>query len=412
MISMIRNIVHYSNIFGFLWTLCISMFHINMPRWVLFGGIYLFVATWLIEVFAEKRWRELRPCKEWIHYAALLVLFVLGFIYAPWDGNVYFHHHTEQRIPLLAFGVIGFLGINKRYSRALVINTMVVVCVASIIFLLFKTGWQELLFSPSRSELIAFQRIKYINSHMMYDFYLNSTLIGMWYLLFHADRKPALWQIIVYAFAAVMIFGMLLVSEGRSGFMIGLAIIGLMTVIEICRLNKRIGIGVSFCTLVLLFSLSALHPRISRQTIEHDLRYAYWKSAFELIGEKPVLGYGISHAQEAFDQVNMKYVTIEDERQYLLSSTRYNDCHNQYIQSLLEFGILGLLTVLVIYLSPLFICWGKREWWLAFFFTLISMGQSLFDMFLTGQFNILYGLLFLMAMKFKDDYLSPARSVT
>ena len=114
----------------------------------------------------------------------------------------------------------------------------------------------------------------------------------------------------------------------------------------------------------------------------------------------------MSNAQEAFDQVNMKYVS-EWERQYwTVEHTHYVDCHNQFIQTTLEYGIVGLILLLAIYLSPLFICWGKREWWLAFFFTLISLGQSLFDMFLTGRFNTIYCILLLMTLRIKDDYQS------
>ena len=60
---------------------------------------------------------------------------------------------------------------------------------------------------------------------MGYNFFLNSTLIGMWYLLFQGERKPALWQKIAYPLTALLIFGMLLLSDGRSGFFMGLAII-------------------------------------------------------------------------------------------------------------------------------------------------------------------------------------------
>ena len=119
-----KTILQYLNIAGFLWTLCISMFHISIPRWLLYGGIYLFVATWVIEIFVEKRWQQVKPDAQWIHYGALILLFCLGFIYAPWDGDVYFHHHAEQRIPLIAFGLIGIFrdlcGAGaERYSQCL-----------------------------------------------------------------------------------------------------------------------------------------------------------------------------------------------------------------------------------------------------------------------------------------------------
>lgn len=402
-----KNVLHYSNISGLLWTLCICLFHVGIPRWAQFGGIYLFVITWIIEFFVGKRWTSVKPNPEWWHYGLLIALFCLGFLYWPWDGTVYFHHHTEQRFPLLAFGLIGIFGINNRYSRATLVNTMVITVVGTILFLFFKTGWNNVLFSPDRVFMVSENRIRFVNSHMVYNFYLNSALIGMWYLLFHADHKPSLYQKILYPIATVLIFCMLLLSDGRSGFFMGLAILGIMIVIELHRLNKWFSVGISVVVVGLLFFLSSMHPRISKQTLTYDLRYAYWKSAIELIHEKPVFGYGMSGAQEEFDQVNLKYAS-EDERYYwTVINHHYIDSHNQFIQSMLEFGIVGLLITIAIYLSPLRICWGKREWWLAFFFTFISVGQSLFDIFLTGQFNMLYGILFLMVMKIKADYSSP-----
>lgn len=402
---MLRKILYYSNIFGYLWTLCICLFTVPMPRWVQFGGIYLFVATWLVELFLDKRWRY-KPGKEWIYYALQLAFFALAFIYWPWDGDVYFQHHAELRVPLLAFCLIGLFGINKCYSKAIIINTMVIASVCAILFVYSMTGWREALFSADRVTLIAECCTRYLSSHTRFDFFLISTLIGMWYLLFHADRQPALWQKIVYPLAALLILFMLLHSEGRSGFFMGIAVVGLMTVIELYRLNKWLSVAVSVTALAALVVLSAHHPRISTETMHYDLRYSYWQAASEMIKEKPVLGYGMSRAQEVFDQTCPKYVSADDCYFWEVRQRHFVDSHNQYLQAMLEFGILGLVLLLAIYVSPLVLCWGKREWWLVLFFTLISMGQSMVDMFLTGQFGILYGLLFLMSLKMPNDYSS------
>ena len=400
-----KQILHYCSVVGLVWTLCTCLFYSNLvPRVLLYGGLSLFIISWLIEFVVDQRWKT-KPTKEWFFFGLLIVFYLWAFLYRPWDGQVYFHHHMEQRLPLLAFGIVGLFGLNERHSRATLINAMVVMSVGSIVFLFLKTGWQEVL-SPDRVFLLSETRIHYLNAHMGYNFFLNSTLIGMWYLLFHAERKPVLWQKIAYPISALIIFAALLCSDGRSGFFMGLAIIGLMTIIEIYRYKKWIAIGCSVVVVAGMLVLSALHPRISAQSISYDLRYSYWKSAFELIEQKPLFGYGMSNAQEAFDQVNMKYVS-EWERQYwTVEHTHYVDCHNQFIQTTLEYGIVGLILLLAIYLSPLFICWGKREWWLAFFFTLISLGQSLFDMFLTGRFNMIYCILLLMTLRIKDDYQS------
>lgn len=382
------------------------LFHVSMPRWLEFGGMYLLSITWFIEFLTEKRWTT-KPSREWIFYGLLIVIFLWAFLYFPWDGQVYFHRHLEQRLPLIGFGLAGMFGINSRHSRALVINTMILVSVSSVLFLIFKTGWHDALFSPNRITLVSQCRIEYINAHMGYNFFLNSTLIGIWYLLFHADRKPRLWQKITYPIAVVIIFYALLCSDGRSGFFMGVALLGMMMIIELYRLNKWAGLGSSVIALTAVILLSAMHPRITMESLTNDLRYSYWKSAGELIAQKPIFGYGMSKAQEEFDQVNMKYASTWQKHYWTVVHHHFIDCHNQYIQTMLEFGVIGLIILLAIYLSPMVICSGKREWWLAFFFTLISMGQSIFDMFLTGRFNMIYCILMLMTISMQD-YSSPA----
>lgn len=405
---MLRTILHYCNIFGLLWTLCLCLVNIALPHWVLMIGLYIFFATWLTEMVIERRW-HVKPTKEWIFYGLLLVFFLWAFLYWPWDGqHTYFRHHIEQRLPLLGFGIIGLFGINRHYSRAIIINTMIAVSVLSVLYITTMAGWKQVLSSPVRWWFFSVARTKYVNAHMWYNFFLNSTLIGIWYLLFHAERKPALWQKITYPVATVLIIASLLISEGRSGFFTAVALLGMMLIIECYKRIKWLGITMGVMTVAAVIAISATHPRISKEELTDDLRYAYWKSAAELIVERPVLGYGISRAQEEFDQVNTKYADKFMDYLGPIRTTHYIDCHNQYIQTTMEFGIVGLIILLAIYLAPLVICWGKREWWLAFFFTLISMGQSLFDMFLTGRFNMLYCIFLLMILSIKDDYsLSP-----
>jgi O-antigen ligase len=400
---MFKNILHYANIFGLQWTLCVCLFDSALlPRWLLYGGLYIFFTTWLIEFFMEKRWQT-KPTKEWFFFGMLIAFFLWAFLYWPWDGaHTYFHHHMEQRLPLLGFGIVGLFGLNERYSRAAIIHTMAVVSVCSVIFLFCATGWEQLL-SPERVTYLAHTRVKYLNAHMGYNFFLNATLIGLWWLLFHSDRKPALWQKVTYPICALVILVALLLSDGRSGFFMGLVILGMMGFAEIYHRHKWLSLGFSVFALAALLTVCTLHPRINTQKVSHDLRYCYWKSAIELIREKPVLGYGMSNAQEQFDQVNMKYAPETAIHYWTVLHHRYVDCHSQYIQTTLEFGFIGLILLLTIYLLPLWLCW-RKVWGMAFFITLISMGQSLFDVFITGQFSIIYCLLFLMVMRMPRDY--------
>ena len=403
----LKSILHYTNIVGLLWTLCLCIVNISLPRWVLLTGLYIFFATWLIEVIWERRWQT-KPNREWLFFGLLILFFLLAFLYWPWDGNhIYFHHHIEQRLPLLGFGIVGLFGLNKHYSRATIINTMILLSVFSVLYVATRAGWHHLIHSHWRAWYFTDARNKFVNAHMWYDFFLNSTLIGIWYLLFQSERKPALWQKITYPLAAIIMLVALYFSEGRTGFFTAFALLGIMLIIAAFKRTQWLGYVITVIASVALIGISTTHQRMSKQDLTGDLRYAYWKAAAELIEQKPVLGYGMSRAQEEFDQVNIKYAD-ESFMEYLrpVRDTHYIDCHNQYIQTTLEYGFVGLILLLAIYLSPIWITFGKKGWGLALFYTLISMGQSLFDMFITGgRFNTLYCILMLLAISVKDDYL-------
>lgn len=402
---MLKTILYYMNMISLIGLICSCLFYYHtIPFWIQHSCLYLFFTTWFIEVILDNRWK-MKPNKQWIFYGLIILFFLLAFLYWPWDGkHTYFQYHLERRLPLLGFGIVGILGVNNRYSRAAIINAMIITSIASILFIGFKAGWHNIFFSEERIMLISKCRIQHINAHMGYNFFLNSTIIGIWYLLFHADKKPALWQRVAYPIAAIIILLTILCTDGRSGFFIGLANVCIMIIIELCRYKKWICITGAIVAFSALIMLSSLHPRLSKESISYDLRYSYWKSATALIKQKPILGYGMSHAQEEFDQVNMQYVSESSKYYWTVKHHHYIDCHNQYLQTLLEFGIIGLILLLAIYISPLIICWRRREWWLALFFTIISMWQSIFDTFLTGQFNMLYCILLLMIINVKQDY--------
>lgn len=430
----IYKYVYYLNIFGFLWVLSLSIFNfVPIPYWFRFIGLYVFFVTLAIETVVEKRWK-ITFSKEKIFYILLIVFFLWGYLYYPWDGSgEYFHYKTEQRLPLLGFGIAGLLGLNKYYSRSLIIYAMMFVSVVVCIFLCSKAGWGSIFFDENRALLFIEMRQKYVNSHMGFNFFLNATIIGMWYMLFHSGRKRSKVQWLFYSLVFIFLSAILLLSEGRSGFACFLIIVSMAIVYECYKRTKWLSVlfAIVCVSLVIFVFVRKLYwkadvffqateeevfadlseSEIGLRSAIEDPRVAYWKSAFELIKEKPIVGYGISGAQERFNQVNTKYVSEAHKNWLLVLKPWYVDAHNQYIQTLMEFGLIGLFLLLAIYIVPVIVSKGKNSLKLVVFFTMMSMFQSMFDMFLTGPFNTIYCILMILCLTIKDDYLSKKESV-
>ena len=66
------------------------------------------------------------------------------------------------------------------------------------------------------------------------------------------------------------------------------------------------------------------------------------------------------------------------------------DVHNQFLQTTIEFGLIGLVLLLAIYYYPIRLVNRSRMTLLLLGLFLFSW-QSLFDTFITGQFAIIFG---------------------
>ena len=145
----------------------------------------------------------------------------------------------------------------------------------------------------------------------------------------------------------------------------------------------------------ILFGAISHHRRISKDSVETEPRLFLYKTAYSLIKEKPIFGYGLSDAQEKFDIERTKYQT-ESFRVWALTINNI-DSHNQYLQTTLEFGFIGLLLLLFIYYFPIFIVDNSRLTLLLLFSGLYSY-HSIFDMFITGQFALVFSLIILLIL--------------
>ena len=68
----------------------------------------------------------------------------------------------------------------------------------------------------------------------------------------------------------------------------------------------------------------------------------------------------------------------------------------------MEFGIVGLLVLLFLYISPIFIA-EKNKRMLAIFLMFLCAYQSVFDMFVTGPFSAIFCILVILILSVKNN---------
>jgi O-antigen ligase len=184
----------------------------------------------------------------------------------------------------------------------------------------------------------------------------------------------------------------LLISEGRTGFTEAAVLILLNTFIQLWKTKRKAAIILLILTPFILYGAISQHRRVNKEYVDIEPRFFLYKEAIDLIKEKPIFGYGLSDAQEKFDIERPKYQS----EWFRVWSLKINniDSHNQYLQTTLEFGFIGLILLLIIYYFPIYLVNRNRLTLLLLFIGLYSY-HSIFDTFITGQFATVFSLLML-----------------
>ena len=390
--------INYINLLSALW-LTAGLIYQDFAVFRL--AYFIFFLSFVIEIFTDKKWSNINfDNKKW-YYIVLGVFFLLALIDIPFDDSpVYLKHLLEKRLSLLGFAIVGFFGVNKYYKLNYFLNTIFISTILTTLYILFRgVGIQEFISNPERNEAFNLMRSKYVNSHMIFNFFLNISLISVWYILTRSWNRTIWWKRYLYVIGLTIIFSTLSISEGRTGFVVGILLMFSFIFFEIWKRRKVVGIIVALMIPVLLIGIASQHKRMSVKSVENEPRWFLWQSAVSVIKESPIWGVGISDAQEKFDLARPKYQTEEYRLRWIDSKI---DSHSQYLQTTMEFGIFGLLILLFLYAYPVFIAENNRKLF-SFFILFLCAYQSVFDMFITGPFSAIFGILMILVLSVENN---------
>lgn len=97
------------------------------------------------------------------------------------------------------------------------------------------------------------------------------------------------------------------------------------------------------------------------------MRLEFWKTAFYLIKQKPLLGFGTGDIQDSFNKAYQETKTKLDKAWWLR-------CHNQYLAITVAFGVVGLVLFLFYLIYPAFMLRKKLHvlYWCFYLIALTS----------------------------------------
>jgi len=363
--------------------------------------LIIYFVSYIIEIFTDKKFQNFKSDKKSGYFLVMLFFFFLSFIYVPFEnGAAYTSLLIEKRLSLLVFGIVGLLGVNHLYKLNYFLYAFIFTSLGTIIYVLFRVNISDFILSANRSELFTAMRIEYVNGHMIFNFYLNLALLSGWQLLRVNWNKMSFWYHGIMISILLFIFAFLSITEGRSGFTASILLMISIITYELIRRKKII-----LFALLLVVPLIAVYAikknnRMSINNLKDEPRIFLWYSGLNVFSQSPVLGHGINDAQVAFDEVRVK--NQDEEFKFYTQNLRHVDCHNQYIQTSMEFGVFGLIILLFLYIFPALIA-DKRYRTLSFFVVALCAYQSVFDMFATGSFSFIYAFLMVLILRSKAE---------
>jgi O-antigen ligase len=391
-------IINYINLFSALGIIGAFMFdEFSLIRTVL----YVFFTSYIIEIFADKKYKDFKWDKTRLFFVCLISFFLLAFIYMPFEHfNQFRYTLIERRLSLLGFGIVGLFGTNSLFKFKYFLYAFIITSVVAISVVFYHLNIFEFIHRADRSDLFTNARISYVNNHMKFNFYLNISLISIWYLIKKHWSTISVWKVAFIVPTLTLIMYVLSITEGRSGFIAGIFLMLSFVFIELFNRWKVIGVVSVLLFPILFVLLVSNQRRMTDEKVKHEPRLFLWQSGINVIKEKPIFGYGISDAQVAYKTQRIKYQ--EKELADYFNQYKLVDSHDQYIQTTMEAGIPGLILLIFLYIFPIFIS-DKRRLFFTIFVVVLCLFQSVFDIFLTGTFSLLFGMLMIMILRTKSE---------
>ncbi len=400
----------HENIFYYL----IIIYSFSIPLWRNITPIIIILLfiNWLLEADFKNKFQRIRK-KPQIYYFVTFIAFYLvhylGFIntinyeFARFDLEI---KMTFLLFPLLLFSSnTNIIDAKKlKYIFLAYING----CFISFLISLLNS----ILLFISTGDLMWFFYV-YI-SYFYHSSYISMYIIFaiglICYLLIENKIRYKLSKIALY-FLLIIFSAYIIVLSSKAGI-ICLFITSFLVYIYLLMKKKKVIINSIFfiISLIIIYlgiksiptSINRLTPALEAVRAEkRDInmedgtvqRIEIWKCSLELLRENPILGVGTGDVK---DELLRKY----DEKGMTFAKSFKLNSHNQYLQTSVALGIIGLLSLIVMLLTPLIYALRNKNY--IYFFFLIIVGFSiLVESMFENQAGVLFftffnTLLFLM----------------
>lgn len=368
-----------------------------------YGLLFVFFISYGLDFFAAGRWTRWRWTADRWWGVAMLLLWAMQPLWSLFEATrlPYWHQVMDHRLAFMAFGVMTILGFNPHFRMRYVAMALTAAATAAVVFVVVRMGCWSFISNPERTYLFMVERMACFGSHMNFNLYLNVALVGCVYLTTHGSRLMRWLTLLPFAIIALALG----ISEGRTGMLTG-GVLSLTLVFVWTRRmwSKRVATVVMILCLVVgggygIHHVMWVDSHFKGSDVSDNPRVAIWHVAMETIGEKPVLGQGVSDGRRRFVEngLNDADFMAHYAQKNIYENPEWNGDiyvihpHNAALALTMEFGVFGLLAFLAIFLLAL--CGIKKEKRLCLLLLLgVFLLQATFEIFGSNLTPLSWGL--------------------
>lgn len=370
-------------------------------------AIIVLAINWIFEDRFSVKWDRFNNNKVLLLcFCSIYILSVLGLIYTENMRQGLFELEKNATILLFPLIFASSKPLEKNEIRILFKALILACIIASIVCLGYAVyrNYEEghtltYVFNAIFYDIHLPGRYEYFNYYYFIYYFLTDPLgihpiyLAM-YTLFSSCLVIWLWwdrskfkEELSWIFIFLLIYNsIIIVLLSSRTQMFSLIILGTIFVFYYCYRRRIIYKGILLiCFLtVLFFSLILLNP-VSRERFskaisptshytenEHgegglSLRLYQWKYSIKAIQENLLLGSGPGDAQDVLEEVYLK-------SDFKIGYDNQLNPHNQYLQTWLESGIIGLLILLACMLLPVYFAINEKQWIYLVFIFILAVG--------------------------------------
>lgn len=389
-----------------------------VPIWVRIALLLipLLVLVWIL----SKKWKNVIPAVRKNRFAQILILFwilhLIGVFYSTnWRYGL---QDVQQKLSFLLFPIIFVTFSNdEEYDVNMVIKTFLYGSIISGIICFFNAFYNSIslvsghfIFCSVPQDALwdnyfVYTRLAFLNHPSYISMYFSFSIAILFKLI--KDSKGGPFQLFSYISLIIYFGSLIILLSSRAGILtLILTIIAGVIWLFTNRIGWILKVGIlgilGTFIIVLFFSLNKKSPLIkelkenvlnnlnlgkSHFSNAYDMRFYLWQCIPSVMSNNLVFGHGTGDFKIA---LNKEY----NKRNLVNAYKNEYNAHNQFLESLVSLGLVGLIIMLMLIAYPVYYLLRKGNNYLSILFILIIVVNFLAESMLSRIAGILFFALF------------------